>query len=123
MASARRSITGGVALAVMSAVALILAAPPNGVWPLVFVAFVPMVVAQNQLLPALWSGLALAVGFGSYLVWALWDTVLPGQRWVFAPLVLGLVVSGRVSRATWEATGRRHLWSEPVIWVAVLFLL
>src|SRR5689334_919268 len=123
MASARRSITGGVALALMSATALILAAPPNGVWPLVFVAFVPMVVAQNQLLPARWSGLALAVGFGSYLVWALWDTFLPGQRWVFAPLVLGLVVSGRVSRATWEATGRRHLWSEPVIWVAVLFLL
>lgn len=123
MASARRSLAGGVALAVLSAVALILAAPPNGVWPLVFVAFVPMVVAQNLVLPARWSGLALAVGFGSYLVWSLWDTFLPDQRWVFGPLVLGLVVSGRVSRATWETTGQRHLWSDPVVWVAVLFLL
>lgn len=123
MSGGGRSISRGLALAISSAVALILSSPATGVWPLVFVAFVPMVVAQNRVLPVRWSGLALTVGFGGYLVWILWDTLLPGQRWVFVPLALLLFGGGSVSRLGWDATGRRHLWSDPVAWTAVLFLL
>jgi apolipoprotein N-acyltransferase len=121
--SPRRVALGGFALPALTAVALILASPPHGVWPLVFVAFVPMVVAQNELLPARWSGLGLAVGVGGYLVWTLNDTFLPSQRWWFVPLIGVLYVSGRVSRLCWDSTGRGHLWSDPVVWTATLFLL
>ncbi|RNL80914.1 apolipoprotein N-acyltransferase [Nocardioides marmorisolisilvae] len=120
--SARR-IAEGIGLSVLSAVALVLASSSYGVWPLVFVAFVPLVVAQNRVLPARWSGLALGVAVGGYLVWILWDTFLPGQRWIFAVLVPGLIGGGWFSRLCLDRTGRRHVWSDPVVWTAVLFVL
>lgn len=117
----RRSLATGAGLAALGGAALVLASPPFGVWPLVFVGFVPIVLAQNRVLPKAQSGAALAVGFGGYLVVTLWETFEPEQRWWFVGLVLGLYVGGWVSRASWELTGRRHLWSDPVIWTATLF--
>src|SRR5690242_4281860 len=96
--SVRREIVSGVVLSALSAGALIAASPPVGWWPLVFVAFAPMVVAQNRVLPARWAGLALATALGGFLVWILYDTFLPSQRWWLAPMVAGLIVGGRLSR-------------------------
>ena len=98
-----------------------LASPPFGVWPLVFVGFVPIVVGQNAILPKRYSGAALAVGFGGYLVMTLWDTFAASQRWSFLVLLLALYCGGWVSRTSWDVTGGRHLWSDPVIWTATLF--
>jgi apolipoprotein N-acyltransferase len=58
---------GGVLCALLTAALLIVIWPTFGnLWWLTFVAFVPMYVAQYRLLPRRWSGLAVAVAFGTY---------------------------------------------------------
>jgi apolipoprotein N-acyltransferase len=56
----------GVALSVLSGIMLLLSFPPYGVWPLVWVAFVPYLFAQHRLLPCKWSSLAPAIAL---LLW------------------------------------------------------
>ena len=56
----------GVGLSALSGVLLLLAFPPYGVWPLVWVAFVPYVFAQHRVLPRKWSSLAPATAM---LLW------------------------------------------------------
>ena len=48
----------GVVLSALSGVMLLLAFPPYGIWPLVWIAFVPGVFAQHRLFPQKWSSLA-----------------------------------------------------------------
>jgi apolipoprotein N-acyltransferase len=57
----------GVAVSLMTSLALILAFHPYSAWPLAFMALVPMLVAQHRILPLKWSGLAQAVGIGGWL--------------------------------------------------------
>ena len=57
----------GLALSALSAVLLILAFQPYSFWPLAFVAYVPMLVAGQRLLPRKWSGVANAIGIGGWL--------------------------------------------------------
>src|SRR5690349_19828254 len=59
----RRALVGGIALSLLTPL-LIAAAFALGLWPLVWVAFVPMLVAQHRVLPARWSGLGPAIGIG-----------------------------------------------------------
>jgi len=61
-------ISVGVALGAVSAAMLILAFPPYNAWPLIFVAFVPMVLADNRVLPQRRAGLASALGIGIWLL-------------------------------------------------------
>jgi len=58
----------GMLLGGMSAVMLILAFPPYNVWPLIFLAWVPMLLADNRLLPMSQAGLASAIGIGVWLL-------------------------------------------------------
>ena len=51
----------GVLLSALSGVMLLLAFPPYGVWPLMWVGFVPFVFAQYRLMPFKWSSLAVAL--------------------------------------------------------------
>src|SRR5579875_853442 len=44
----------GLALAGLSALLATWAFPPYGVWPLIFIAWVPMLVAQHRVLPRRW---------------------------------------------------------------------
>jgi len=61
----------GLVLSALSGVMLLLAFPPYGVWPLVWIAFVPYTFAQHRLLPRKWSSLAPALAMlfwlGPYL--------------------------------------------------------
>src|SRR5512137_323002 len=67
MSKATRILTGA-ALGVLSAGMLILAFPPYNVWPLIFLAFMPMLLADYRVLPPRWSGLASGLGWGVWLL-------------------------------------------------------
>src|SRR5688500_5416989 len=54
----------GLLLAAGTLLLVALAFPPVGWWPLSWVAFDPMVVAQHRVLPAGRSGLAVGLGIG-----------------------------------------------------------
>jgi len=58
----------GLALALLSAVLYIFAFQPYSIWPLAFVAYVPMLVAEQRVLPLRWSGLGRGVGVGVFLL-------------------------------------------------------
>ncbi len=58
----------GVILGFLSAAMLILAFPPYNVWPLIFLAFAPMLLADYRVLPERWAGLGSALGWGVWLL-------------------------------------------------------
>jgi apolipoprotein N-acyltransferase len=120
-------LRNGVLLALVTPL-LIIAAFRFGVWPLVWVAFVPMVVAQHRVLPARWSGLGPAIGiggmFGFHLSPGLVDGGLPVLAVVW-PALMALLIAPIVwrSRRFHEATAYRwFLLSAPIGWVALDFL-
>lgn len=57
----------GSLLSVISAVLLTLSFPPYNLWPLIWIGFVPMMVAQFRLLPRRVSSLASAIAIGGWL--------------------------------------------------------
>lgn len=60
-------ISIGVMLSAVSAVLLMLSFPPYNLWPLIWVGFVPMMVAQFRILPRRVSSLASAIAIGGWL--------------------------------------------------------
>lgn len=60
-------LAAGVGLSSLTAVLLLRAFHPYNNWYLAFFAFVPMLVAQQHILPPRWSGLASAAGIGGWL--------------------------------------------------------
>ena len=123
----RIRIAAGLLLAVASGGLANLAFPPFGLWPLILVAFVPMVVAQHRILPPRWSGLAIGLGIGSY--WC--GQFTPGLSFSAAdvsvvvqllPLYVTIIVSALAwrSRAFQERTAYRwFLISMPLTWVGI----
>jgi apolipoprotein N-acyltransferase len=83
----------GLAMSLASAAALVLAFPPYGLWPLAWVAFVPMLVAQYRVLPARISSLASAVAIGGW-VWGFFGPVFGGTGSImrYLPLAVFAVV-------------------------------
>jgi apolipoprotein N-acyltransferase len=51
----------GITLSITSGLMLLLAFPPYGYWPLIWIAFVPYLFAQHRLLPRRWSNLAVSL--------------------------------------------------------------
>src|SRR5512144_2911288 len=51
----------GVRLSALSGIMLLMSFPPYGLWPLAWVALVPVLFAQYRLLPRKWSSLAVAL--------------------------------------------------------------
>ena len=60
-------IGSGILLSVVSAILLTLAFPPYSLWPLIWVGFVPMLVAQFRVMPRKLSSLASAITIGGWL--------------------------------------------------------
>jgi apolipoprotein N-acyltransferase len=58
----------GLGVSLLTAVMLLLAFHPFSLWPLAFVALVPMLVAQHRIMPVRWAGAAAAVGVGGWLL-------------------------------------------------------
>src|SRR2546423_6583118 len=124
----RRRVVLGLALAVLTGVLGTLALPPFGVWPLIWVAFVPMLVAQHRVMPRRWSGVAFGVGFATYLA----PQITPGFTeaklspfYQLFPVFAAAAIAALAwrSRAFHERT--RYRWfvlATPVAWVAIDFL-
>lgn len=104
----------GLALGLLGAVLYILAFQPYSVWPLAFVAFVPMLIAEQRILPPRWSGLGRGLGIGLFLIAFLFSVFGGGATmWIFIAipgvLVLISVLTTPSLRAFHERTGYRWL--------------
>ena len=118
----------GIALSLLSAALATLSLPPYPAWPLIFIAFVPMLLAQHRLLPSRWSALAPAVTIGLFFA----GQLLPGMHqagvpFIFQllPLYAGLIVAALAwrSRRFHEQTADRWFFlATPAAWVAIDFL-
>jgi apolipoprotein N-acyltransferase len=122
-----RRLVAGLALASLSALLATWAFPPYGWWFLIWVAWAPMVVAQQRVLPARWSGLAPAVGIGGFYAGYLHGLFDASFAWWMAliPVVVAVGVFFATARWRWfdEATRYRlFVIGFPLAWVAVDFL-
>jgi apolipoprotein N-acyltransferase len=121
-------VAGGIGVALLTGLLIELAFDPHGYWPLIFVAFVPMVVAQHRILPASLSGLAPGIGIACLFAHELSGGLADGGvAWYYQllPVYVGLLIAGLAwrSRRFHERTGYRwFLISFPVAWVGVDFL-
>jgi len=61
----------GVMLSAISGILLLLSFPPYGIWPLIWIALVPYVIAQHRLFPRRWESLSFSIAvlfwLGPYL--------------------------------------------------------
>ena len=118
----------GLALSALTVGLVALAFPPFGLWPLILVAFVPMIVAQHRVMPARWSGVAVGVGIGGMFAVHLSPGLADGEvKLVFQLLPLYIAVI--VALLAWRSRGfhertdyRWFLLATPVAWVALDFL-
>lgn len=82
----------GIVLSLISAALMVLSFPPYEIWPLVFIGWIPMLIAQFRLLPAKWSSLAPALGIGLWLQGYLGPVFQPiGTFMVWLPLIVGVM--------------------------------
>jgi apolipoprotein N-acyltransferase len=110
----------GLALGLASAALLVFAFQPYSIWPLAFIAYIPMLVAEQRILPLRWSGLGRGVGVGLFLVVFL--TSLFGMNQV-AGIFLGVaalialisILSAPKLRAFHERTGFRWFIAQGAI--------
>lgn len=116
------------AFALCSGLLATLAFPPFGAWPLIFVAFVPMVVAQHRIAPPRWSGVVIGLGVGAYFSGQLSNGLKQDSVAIvfqLFPLYVALVVTALAwgSRRFHECTGYRwFVLSTPLAWVALDWL-
>jgi apolipoprotein N-acyltransferase len=108
--SSPQRIILGIALATLSAACLALSFPPYGLWPLVWIAFMPMLLAQYRVLPRRLTSLApsIAIGgwFRAYLI-PIFGAY--GSFMTFLPLIIAAIplMADRPLRAFHERSGYR----------------
>jgi apolipoprotein N-acyltransferase len=113
----------GVSLAGASALLLTLAFPPYELWPLVWIGFAPMLLAQHRLLPARISSVAPAIAIGGWLggfMVPIFINVGTYMKWL--PLAIGLIVllSSAGDRRFHERTGYRFfVLHGALVWVGL----
>lgn len=118
----------GAVLSVLSAGLAALATPPFPVWPLILLAFVPMIVAQHRVLPPRWSALApgitLGFWFASQLLEGLVEAGVPlvFQLLPFYAGVIAAALSWRTCQFHNETKYRWFFLATPVGWVAIDFV-
>ena len=109
-------LVAGIALALLSLALLVLALPPTNLWPLIALAFVPMLVALHRVLPRPLASLAPAItfaGYAGFFLNAILDNLpaLPASLRVLPLLLLGLLIGllARDYRSFHARTGYRWL--------------
>jgi apolipoprotein N-acyltransferase len=123
MAAAR--IAGGIALAASSGVFATLAFPHYELWPLIFVAFIPLAIAQHRVFSVAWSPIAPGVTIGVYFAGQLSAGLADGnvawfiQLWPLYVMVL-IALLCWPGRRFHSQTGYRWLAiSFPLAWTAI----
>lgn len=118
-------VLGGLLLALFGGLCLYLTFPQHlGLWPLVFVGFVPIYIAQYRVLPRRWSCLAVGIAFFAWWLgfFSSASSILPFAQIVIVALVIGCVgiIVGIFMRPFAERTNYRwFLVQLPLVWVAV----
>ncbi|MBA4385510.1 MAG: hypothetical protein C0410_12300 [Anaerolinea sp.] len=80
----------GLGLSVLSGLAFVLAFPPYEIWPLIFIGWVPLQVAQYRIMPKRLSSLASAVAIFVWLQGYLGPVFAPtGSFMIWLPLAVG----------------------------------
>lgn len=115
----------GLALAALSAAMLVLAFPPHTLWPLIWVAFVPLLLAQYRVLPSRWAALAPAVAYGGWMgvyftqIFGLGRGAWYMQAWPLIVAALAFLM-GRGDRPFHERTGYRwFVLQGAVAWIGL----
>jgi apolipoprotein N-acyltransferase len=113
----------GLILSAAGGVAFVLAFPPYEIWPLVFIGFVPILVAQHRIMPSRISSLASAVGIAIWLQGYLGPVFAPvGTFMVWLPLFAFILsfLSDYSQRDFHSLTGYRWFVLSGVIgWAAI----
>lgn len=118
----------GIAVSLLTPLLVVLAFDPFGLWVLIFVAFVPMVVAQHRLMPAALSGLAPGIGIAGLFATRMSAGLADGDvAWYYQlwPLYVALLVwaLSQSGRAFHERSACRwFVVSFPAAWVGIDFL-
>ena len=75
----------------VSGFAFILAFPPFEIWPLIFIGWVPVLIAQQRIMPAKFSSLPTAVAIGIWLEGYMGPIFNPtGTYMIYLPLVAAM---------------------------------
>lgn len=82
----------GILLGAVSGVAFILAFPPYEIWPLIFIGWVPALVAQHWVMPRKLSSIPTALAIGIWLEGYMGPIFNPtGSYMIYLPLVAALI--------------------------------
>ena len=82
----------GLLLGVLSGVAFILAFPPFSIWPLIFIGWVPTLIAQHRIMPSKFSSLPTALAIGIWLEGYMGPIFNPtGSYMIYLPLAAALI--------------------------------
>src|SRR5690349_3521904 len=116
-------IVAGLALAALSGILITLAFPPYNLWPLIWIGFVPGIVAQFRVMPARAGGLAYGVMIGGFF-WGYFGPMFANTVWFmeWLPLIVGVIATllSNGDRVFHERTGYRWLVLHgAVVWVGI----
>jgi apolipoprotein N-acyltransferase len=117
-------VAAGCALAALSAEMLTLAFAPHRAWFLVWIGFVPMIVAQHRVLPVRFSALAPGIAVGGFIAGCFGGVFPERAAWYMKalPLLVGVIVAlaSLGERARYARTGYRF-WPlhGALAWVAI----
>jgi apolipoprotein N-acyltransferase len=83
---------GGLSMAALGGYAFVLAFPPYEIWPLAFIGFIPVLIAQHRVMPEKFSSLASGLGIAVWLQGYLGPVFAPiGTYMVWLPLFAFLI--------------------------------
>ncbi|MCA9931451.1 MAG: apolipoprotein N-acyltransferase [Anaerolineales bacterium] len=122
----------GTFLSLLSMGMFLLAFPPFGVWPLVTVAFIPMLISQFRVMPPKWSSLASAITIGGWLgiffrnIFSIGGEQIGLVWWMQGlPIIIGVItfVTDKSRRAFHEQTHYRWFVLEgALVWVGLEYI-
>ena len=116
-------VAAGLGLAALSGGLITLAFPPYNLWPLIWIGFVPGIVAQFRVMPARVGGLAYGVMIGGFF-WGYFGPMFAGTVWFmeWLPLIVGVIAAllSNGDRVFHERTGYRWLVLHGAVgWVGI----
>ena len=121
-------LVAGLLLAFASGLLAVVINPPGGWWPCLFVAFVPMLVAQHRVLPRSLSGLAPGVAIACLFSGQLSAGLAQGEvAWYIElwPVYVAFLIAALAARSASFHERTRYRWfllSFPAAWVAIEYL-